>query len=85
LVSGFGLAETFFAGLSREGGAFFAGLSFGGSFFAEPLSGGLRLSAGDGRFFFAGWAGCVLPPRLNRRCKKCKKPPFLPPLMVSPG
>jgi hypothetical protein len=58
LVSGFGLAATFFADLSREGG-FFAGFLFGGSFFAEPLSGGLRLGACDGRFFLAGWDGVI--------------------------
>ena len=82
LVPGFGLAATFFVGLSRDGGSFFAGLSPGGSFFAEPLP--LRLGACDGRFFLeggAGWACFGLPPpRPNRRCKKCKKPS----LTVSP-
>jgi hypothetical protein len=75
LVPGFGLAATFFAGLSPEGGSFFAGLSPAGSVFAGPLP--LRLGACEGRFFLeggAGWACFGLPPpRPNRRCKKCKK------------
>jgi hypothetical protein len=83
LVPGFGLAATFFAGLSREGGSFFAGLSPEGSFFAEPLP--LRLGACDGRFFLeggAGWACLGLSrPMPNKRCKKCKKPS----LTVSPA
>ena len=50
--------------------------------FAEPLSSGLRLGACDGRFFLE--AGPAVYCRPNRRCKKCKKPPFVPPLMVAP-